>query len=93
MAIGAENVRISALRNIETFSRKAASQGVELILFPELVVRGHNAPHTSELVESVPDGPSCQQLAALSEELKLVISAGLSERDGSLIYRMIGGDY
>ena len=75
-----------SLRNIEVFSRKAASQGVELILFPELIIHGHNAPNTLEIAESVPDGPSCQQLAALSEELKLVISAGLSERDGSSIY-------
>ena len=75
-----------SMRNIEAFSRKAASQGVELILFPELIVHGHNAPNTPEIAESVPDGPSCQMLSALSEELNLVISAGLSERDGPLIY-------
>ena len=33
-----------SLKNIEDFSREAASKGVELILFPELVVHGHNAP-------------------------------------------------
>ncbi len=75
-----------ALKNIAAFSQQAAAQGVELILFPELVVHGHNAPNTQEMAESVPDGPSCRRLAALSRELNLVISAGLSERDGPLVY-------
>ncbi len=75
-----------SLRNIEKFARKAASQEVELILFPELVIHGHNAPNTPEIAESVPDGPSCRKLSALSKELNLTISAGLSERDGPLIY-------
>jgi predicted amidohydrolase len=75
-----------SLRNIESFARRAASQGVELILFPELVVHGHNAPNTPEIAEPVPDGPSCKILSALSEELNIVISAGLSERDGQTIY-------
>ena len=75
-----------AVNNIETFCRQAATQGVELILFPELVVHGHNAPNTPEIAESVPDGPSCQRLAALSQELNMVISAGLSERDEQRVY-------
>lgn len=75
-----------SLKNIEAFCRQAAAQRVELILFPELVVHGHNAPNTPEIAESVPDGSSCQRLAALSSELNLVISAGLSERDGHWVY-------
>jgi predicted amidohydrolase len=75
-----------SLRNIEEFCRKASAQDVELILFPELVVHGHNTPNTPEIAESVPDGPSCQKLLVLSEALNLVISAGLSEREGKIIY-------
>ena len=75
-----------ALNNIEAFSRQAAAQGVELILFPELVIHGHNTPNTPEIAESVPDGPSCQRLAALGAELNMVISAGLSEREGPSVY-------
>ena len=33
-----------SLRNIETFARKAASQRVELVLFPELVVHAAALP-------------------------------------------------
>jgi predicted amidohydrolase len=75
-----------ALKNIAAFSRQAASQGVELVLFPELVVHGHNAPNTPEIAEAVPDGPSCQRLFSLSKELNIIISAGLSEREGPFVY-------
>lgn len=75
-----------SLKNIEAFGRQAADQGVELVLFPELVVHGHNAPNTPEIAESVPDGPSCRRLAALSRELGLFVSAGLSERAGPAVY-------
>jgi predicted amidohydrolase len=75
-----------SLASIEAFSRKAAEQGVDLILFPELVIHGHNTPNTAALAEPVPDGRSCQRLAVLSAELDLVISAGLSEREGDLVY-------
>ena len=79
-----------SLKNIEDFSREAASQRVELILFPELVVHGHNAPNTPEIAEPVPDGPSCRTLSSLSKELNMVISAGLSERDGDSVYNTQG---
>lgn len=75
-----------SLKNIEAFSRQASARGVELVLFPELVVHGHNAPNTPEMAEAVPDGPSCQRISALSKELDLIISAGLSERDGAAVY-------
>lgn len=68
-----------SLTNIGIFSRKAADQDVDLVLFPELVVHGHNAPDTPRLAEAVPNGPSCQLLAALSVELDLFLSVGLSE--------------
>ena len=45
-----------ALSNIAAFSRQATAQGIELILFPERVVHGHNTPNTPEIAESVPDG-------------------------------------
>jgi predicted amidohydrolase len=75
-----------SLNNIEIFSREAAEKGVDLVLFPELVVHGHNAPDTPELAEAVPDGPSCRRVASLSAELGLYLSVGLSERDGSDVY-------
>jgi len=38
-----------ALSNIAAFSRQATAQGIELILFPERVVHGHNTPNTPEI--------------------------------------------
>ena len=70
-----------SLANIEVFCRQAADKGVELVLFPELVIHGHNAPNTPQLAEEVPSGRSCRRLAALSAEFGLFLSVGLSERD------------
>ena len=75
-----------SLETIEAFSRRAAAAGAELVLFPELVVHGHNAPDTPALAEPVPDGPSCRRLEALARALGLFVSAGLSERDGDRVY-------
>ena len=75
-----------SLATIEAFTREASRQGVDLVLFPELVVHGHNAPDTPRLAETVPDGRSCQRLAALSARFGLFLSVGLSERDGSQVY-------
>ena len=44
-----------SLAAIDTWSGSAASQDVDLVLFPELVVHGHCTPNTWELAESIPD--------------------------------------
>ena len=75
-----------SLANIEAFCCQATDRGAELVLFPELVVHGHNAPNTPQLAEEVPSGPSCRRLAALSAEFGLFLSVGLSERDGAHVY-------
>lgn len=80
------------LKKIEAFVRQAAGQGVELIVFPEMCITGYThvrdlaRQDMEALAESVPDGPSTQQLLALSREYRMTIGAGLIERgaDGKL---------
>ena len=83
------------LEQIEARCREAADDGVDLAVFPELVIHGHCTPNTWELAEAVPDGPSVQKLIALAGEYGLVISAGLSEKDADIVYNtqvLVGPD-
>ena len=43
---------------IDQWTNQAKDSGAELILFPELVIHGHNDPRTWYNAELVPDGPS-----------------------------------
>lgn len=79
----------------EGWCAKAAAEGAELILFPELLVHGHCTPNTWELAESVPDGPSTRRLAELARKHRVFLSVGLSEKEQDLVYNtqvLIGPD-
>ena len=73
---------------IESFARRAAGEGVQILAFPECCVTGywHLRNLTREglaaLAEPVPDGPSSRRLLALSRESGMTIGAGLVEADG-----------
>ena len=71
---------------IEMRCREAADQGVQLALFPELLIHGHCNPHTWELAESVPDGPSTRRLIEIAGETGLVLSVGISEKQQDIVY-------
>ena len=71
---------------IAGYVAQAADQGAHLALFPELVVHGHCAPDTWQLAESVPDGPAVRRLEQLAARHKIVISAGLSEKERDIVY-------
>ena len=76
----------TVLNEIADWTAKAVQQGAELILFPELVVHGHCTPNTYELAEAVPSGPSTQRLCRIAQEHKVVLCAGLSEKENDLVY-------
>ncbi len=65
---------------------RAAEEKADLVLFPELVVHGHCTPNTWELAEPVPDGPSTRRLAQLAQRHRLVLCAGLSEKERDVVY-------
>ena len=71
---------------IEGRSREATEHGVQLVLFPELLIHGHCNPNTWELAEPVPDGPSTQRLIEIAKQTGLVISAGISEMQSDIVF-------
>lgn len=74
------------MERLEAYCREAKEQGVDLIVFPELLVHGHCSPNTWELAEAVPDGPSTQRIVELSRKLGIHVSVGLSEKDNEVVY-------
>src|SRR5262249_53877436 len=71
---------------IEAWCEKAAADGSELVLFPELVIHGHCTPNTWELAEPVPDGPSVRRLIDIARRCRLVVCAGLSEKERDIVF-------
>ena len=76
----------AVLERMEAFCAQASEQNADLILFPELVVHGHCTPNTWELAEPVPDGPATQRLVEMAKRHRLVISAGLCEKERDIVY-------
>lgn len=74
------------LEVVDTWCGKAASEGAELVLFPELLVHGHCTPNTWDLAESIPDGPSTRQLIQLAQKHRQFLSVGLSEKENDVVY-------
>ena len=77
---------------VTSFVARAVAEKVEIIVFPECCITGYwflrnlSRPELEELAESVPGGPSTQQLLGLSRQHGMTIGAGLIEKasDGQL---------
>jgi predicted amidohydrolase len=77
---------------IEAFTARAAAEGVELLVFPEMCLTGYwhvrQLAHdqVEALSEPVPDGPSTRRLVEVARTHDLTLGAGLIERatDGTL---------
>jgi predicted amidohydrolase len=83
------------LTAIDVWCQQAAEEGVELVLFPELVIHGHCTPNTWELAEPVPDGPSVRRLKEIAKRHRVVVSAGLSEKERDIVFNtqvLVGSD-
>lgn len=74
------------LTAIDGWCAKAAADKVQFVLFPELVVHGHCTPNTWELAEAVPNGPSVARLAEIAKRHRLVLCAGMSEKENDIVY-------
>jgi predicted amidohydrolase len=74
------------LRNIDGWCERAAAQGAQLVLFPELVVHGHCTLNTWELAEAVPDGPSVKRLIDIARRHRLTLCAGMSEKENDIVF-------
>jgi predicted amidohydrolase len=79
-------------RKIETFTARAAAEGVRLIVFPECCITGYwfirnlSVEQLTALAEAVPAGPSTQRLRALAQRHGLTIGAGLLEAAGDGVF-------
>jgi N-carbamoylputrescine amidase len=74
------------LHTIDAWCEAAVKEGAEVVLFPELVIHGHCTPHTWELAEPVPDGPSVRRLVEIATRHDLILCAGLSEKERDIVY-------
>ena len=76
----------SNLEIVREYIAKAAAQGVDLVVFPEMCITGYwhlrDLPRTNleELAESIPDGETTQTLLELAKEHELSVGAGFIER-------------
>ena len=81
---GDKNYNLSV---IERLSKKAASEGAQVIAFHECSVTGYSfarklsKEQLLELAEPIPDGPSIQRLSEIAAQADIVILAGLFEKD------------
>src|SRR5437763_3853699 len=85
----------TVLRAVDGWCERAAGEKAQLVLFPELVIHGHCTPNTWELAEPVPDGPSVRRLAQLARHYRLILCAGLSEKERDIVYNtqvLVGPD-
>ena len=74
------------MQHIADFCQRAASDDVDLVLFPELVIHGHCNPDTWSLAEAVPHGPSVVRLVELAKRHDMVLSAGISEKENDIVF-------
>lgn len=89
-------------RRIEPLIRKAAAAGAQLVCTTECFLDGYAIADKSiplpvyrALGEPIPDGPYYRRLAALAEELRIHLVAGMTEADGEARYNtavLIGPD-
>ena len=84
-----------SIGNMAGWARKAAGEGAELIVFPELGVSGYFwSEHTWDVAESVP-GPSTDKLVQLAAQVNAILCFGLLERDADVVYNtqvLVNGD-
>ena len=77
---------------MENLIRRAVTAGAEVISFHEMCITAYtftkdlSREEMLDLAENVPDGPSVQQLIALSQTYGLPILAGLVEKEDDRIY-------
>ena len=74
------------LKAIDQWCEQAVTEKVELVLFPELVIHGHCTPNTWALAEPVPDGPSVAALVRIAKRHRLVLCAGMSEKERDIVF-------
>jgi predicted amidohydrolase len=79
-----KNYNLSAMKQLIAL---AVDRGAVILSFHEACIpaytflRGRSKVQLLELAETIPDGPSTRKLIEMAREFKIVILAGLLERD------------
>ena len=80
------------LAKMESFVRRAAAQGAQLIVFPECCITGYwflrslSHEQLGAVAEPLFDGPSSQATMDLARRYRVTVGAGLVEMDGAQMY-------
>jgi predicted amidohydrolase len=77
------------LAKTEEWITRAAEDGVEIIVFPELANSGYvfkSREQAMALSEEIPGGPTVTRWQALAEEKNIIIVGGIDERAGETLY-------
>lgn len=78
--------RSDNLRRAVAWIRKGVKEsGIQLAVLPESFDIGWINPRVKKLAEPIP-GPTSRRLASLAHELKIYVVAGVTERDGDVVY-------
>ena len=64
----------------------AAAAGADIIVLPEAMDLGWTHHSATELAEPIPDGETFEYLADLAEDHAIYICAGVTEKEGDVIY-------
>ena len=74
------------LSRAEQMITRAANNGADVILLPELMDLGWTHPAALTEAQPVPSGETCQLLAASARQHGVLICCGLAEKDGDKVY-------
>jgi len=78
--------RAANLEKIKDFTIKAANQGANIILFPEIALTGIFPPEAvADVAETIP-GPSTEGVAKLAAQYNVYVIFGMVERDGDVFH-------
>jgi N-carbamoylputrescine amidase len=77
---------LEALKDMRAWTEKAANQGAELVLFPELNLTGYvQHEGVRQFAETIP-GPSTDRVIDLAREMGVTLACGILEREGASCY-------
>ena len=74
------------LARAEQCIAEAAAGGSEIVLLPEALDCGWTHPSAHELAGTIPGGLACEQLRAAARQHRIMVCAGIIERDGDRLF-------